>query len=154
MIMAWRQIGISTLPSLTVTSPSDSISGLYRPRSWASLIGTHFVFVTSLNTRLNSSWSFGFRMCSVVQWTGVLLYSEMASVVLRVSIGNSLMHAPSFSSQRNSVGHIVVRPAEEGNKRRSRSAKNRALRSSVFPRENSPASATTSLSDFRSSISS
>ena len=47
------------------------------------------------------------------------------------------MPVGTFSSQNNSVGHIVVRPAELGTILWPWSAKNSALISSDLPRENS-----------------
>ena len=62
--------------------------------------------------------------------------------ISRVSMGSSRMPTGIDASYSSSVGHIVVRPADDGTTRWPYCAKKIALISSDLPRENSATNAT------------
>ncbi|MPM97458.1 hypothetical protein SDC9_144631 [bioreactor metagenome] len=70
------------------------------------------------------------------------LYSLTLALEARVWIGSNSMQGCLLASNSSSVGHIVVRPADEGSIRLPYSAKKMALISSDLPRENSATKAT------------
>jgi len=117
LMTAWRQREISTSPSWLTAKTWAGSSGSYRPYMRASSTGTRTVSATSLNAcsmPSGESVSTGNTRHS----TAAFLKSDVVPSRARVSMGSARIQGGRDSSCINSVGHMVVRPADDGRMRR------------------------------------
>ena len=113
---AWRQHDTSIMSASSGAMGEDASSASNRPISIASSTGTRLVSRTHSKASFRLSTFVG-SIGTVRHSSGALRRSATDTSRSRVSMGSSRMPGGSAGSQRSSVGHIVVRPADEGSTR-------------------------------------